>query len=437
MAVYNIGSIAAIPFTGPLNDFYGRRKGMFAGAILIILGTCIQAPAHNIPMFIGGRFILGFGVSFCSVSAPAYVGEMSHPRYRGVHTGLYNCMWWLGSIVASWTIFGCSKWDNSYSFRIPIWGQLVSSIIVGVGIWFIPESPRWLVAHGKIEEAQAVLAKYHGEGSATHPMVMLEMAEMTHSIKQDASDKKWYDYSELVKTRPARRRFICVAGMACFGQVSGNSVTGYYLPVMVATAGITSESTQLMLNGLNPVFCFIAAIVGARYCDKIGRRPLLIYSIIFCSICFAVITGTSRAATGEGSGGGDPNASYGTIVFVFLFGVVFSFGWTPLQTMYIVETLSTTTRAKGLAVGNLISAASSVVIQYSSGPAFQDIGAYFYLFFVFWDLIEAAVIYFFWPETKMRTLEEMDEIFDAKNPVAKSLEKRSVATVLNTVSTTA
>lgn len=93
MAVYNIGSIAAIPFTGPINDRFGRRWGMFAGAALIILGTCIQAPSHNIDMFIGGRFILGFGVSFCSVSAPCYVSEMSHPKFRGIHTGLYNCMW--------------------------------------------------------------------------------------------------------------------------------------------------------------------------------------------------------------------------------------------------------------------------------------------------------------------------------------------------------
>jgi MFS family permease len=92
-AIYNIGSIAALPFTGPINDYLGRRMGMFAGALLIIIGTCVQAPSTNLNMFIGGRFVLGFGVSFCSVSAPCYVSEMSHPRWRGIHTGLYNCMW--------------------------------------------------------------------------------------------------------------------------------------------------------------------------------------------------------------------------------------------------------------------------------------------------------------------------------------------------------
>ncbi|KAL9948964.1 hypothetical protein ACHAP6_007620 [Verticillium nonalfalfae] len=261
-------------------------------------------------------------------------------------------------------------------------------------------------------------------------MVQLQMEEMKHSIKQDASDKRWWDYRELGNTRSARRRLICVLGMAAFGQLSGNSITGYYLPVMVENAGITSESTQLMLNGINPVLCFIASLLGARYSDKIGRRPLLLVSIFFCSVCFAVMTGTSKVATGEN---GDPSAANATIVFVFLFGVVFSFGWTPLQTMYIVETLTTTTRAKGTAVSNVTSAAASVIIQYASAPAFENIGYYFYIFFVFWDIFEGVVIYFFFPETKRRTLEELDEVFDAPNPVKKSLMKPDIATVAHTL----
>ena len=103
------------------------------------------------------------------------------------------------------------------------------------------------------------------------------------------------------------------------------------------------------------------------------------------------------------------------------------------SSMYIAETLPTATRAKGTAIGNLASAAASTVIQYSSGPAFQAIKYYFYLVFVFWDLVEAVVIYIWWPETKDRTLEELSEVFEAKDPVKKSLEKRSAQTVLNTL----
>lgn len=199
---------------------------------------------------------------------------------------------------------------------------------------------------------------------------------------------------------------------------------------MLETAGITSEKTQLMLNGIYPVICFIGAITGARLTDKVGRRPLLLYTTIFCSISFAIITGTSKLATDNPS---NTPAANTTIAFIYLFGIIFSFGWTPLQSMYIAECLATSTRAKGTAMGNLASNISSTIIQYGSGPAFQDIKYYFYLVFVFWDLIEVAVMYYFFVETKERTLEELSEVFEAKNPVKKSLEPRDAKTVLNTM----
>ena len=121
------------------------------------------------------------------------------------------------------------------------------------------------------------------------------------------------------------------------------------------------------------------------------------------------------------------------MVFIFIFGIVFSFGWTPLQSIYIAETLPTATHDKGTAVGNFASSAASTVIQYSSGPAFNHIGCYFYLVFVFWDLSETVFMYFFFPETKEHTLEELAEVFEAPNPVKKSLERRSAQTVMNTL----
>lgn len=286
------------------------------------------------------------------------------------------------------------------------------------------------MAQDRVEDAANVLARYHGEGSVSHPMVQLQMKEMSHQISSDASDKKWYDYHELWNTHSARRRLICVIGMAWFGQISGNSLTSYYLPEMARQAGIDDQHTQLVLNAINPVLCLFASCAGARLTDKIGRRPLLLYSIVFCSFCFAIMTGCSHLVSVDASNKSAANAS---IAFIYVFGIVFSFAWTPLQSMYIAETLPTSTRAKGTAVGNLSSSIASTIIQYASGPAFEKIGYYFYIFFVFWDLLEWVVMYFFFPETKERTLEELAEVFEAPNPVKKSLEKRSARTVMATM----
>ena len=286
------------------------------------------------------------------------------------------------------------------------------------------------MAQDRVEDATKVLATYHGEGSSSHPMVQLQLKEMMSQIGTDDSDKKWWDYHELWNTHSARRRLICVIGMACFGQISGNSLSSYYLPAMLKSAGIVDEHTVLMLNGINPALSFLGAILGARLTDKIGRRPLLLYTTVFCSICFAIITGTSKMAIDNPSQSAAANT---TVAFIFIFGIVFSFGWTPLQSMYIAETLPTATRAKGTAIGNFSSSVASTIITYSSGPAFQNIHYYFYLVFVFWDLFEVVIMYFYFPETKDRTLEELAEVFNAPNPVKKSLEKRSAVTVMNTL----
>lgn len=406
---------------------------MFIGALIVIIGTCVQAPSPHRGQFLAGRFILGFGVSFSCVSAPCYVSEMAHPKWRGTLTGLYNCTWYIGSIIASWTVYGCSYIDTLDAWRIPIWCQMITSGIVAVGVLWLPESPRWLMAQDRHADAIKVLTKYHGEGDENHPMVQLQLKEMVSQISAEASDKKFWDYRGLWNTASARRRLVCVLGMAVMGQVSGNSLSSYYLPAMLKNAGILNERKVLALNGINPVLCFVGAILGARLTDVIGRRPLLIYSIIFCSCCFAVMTGTSKVSMDDPS---NTTAANTTVAFIFIFGIVFSFGWTPLQSAYIAECLSTDIRAKGTAIGNFASACASTVIQYSSGPAFEDIGYYFYLVFVFWNLFEAVFIYFFFPETKDRTLEELSEVFEAKNPVKKSLEKRSAETVMNTLNVT-
>ncbi|KAF5684599.1 lactose permease [Fusarium circinatum] len=349
----------------------------------------------------------------------------------GSATGIVFMIYNVGSIDKPTESY--HRWLGNLWQRLhqrPVWIQLVTSGVVAIFAFFLPEAPRWLIANDKHDEAAAILAKYHGEGSVDHPIVQLQMKEMMAQISTEASDKRWWDYRELWNSHSNKRRLICVLGMAIMGQASGNSLSSYYLVAMMNTAGIKDEKLVLALNATNSVLGLIGSVIGARLTDRVGRRPLLIYSILFCSVIFAVITGTSKMAVDDAS---NKNAANTTIAFVFLFGVVFSLGWTAQQSMYIADTLTTSTRAKGTALGNWASSCISLVLAYSSGPAFEKIGYYFYLVFVFWDLLEAAFIFFFFPETKDRTLEELNEVFDAPNPVKKSLEPRTAETVRATM----
>jgi MFS family permease len=95
--IYSFGSLAALPFSGFLSDTWGRRLTIFVGCVIILLGTGIQTAASTQPMFIGGRFILGFGAALSQAAAPVYIIEIAHPSYRGIQGGMYNNFWWVGN----------------------------------------------------------------------------------------------------------------------------------------------------------------------------------------------------------------------------------------------------------------------------------------------------------------------------------------------------
>ena len=270
---------------------------------------------------------------------------MAHPRWRGPMTGLYNTCWWIGSISSSWVSYGCSFFTTTLSFRLPIWIQLLSSVVVCAGVFVLPESPRWLMAHGRFEEAKAVLIKYHGEGTyyinssfflflpdkfignPEHPMVNLELKEMAAQIAVEVTNRKWWDYQELYNTRSARHRLACVVCLSIFGQVSGNSVVSYYFPVMLQTAGITDEKKQLVLNGINPVISWFGAVTGANLSDKLGRRPLMFYTLLFTSVAFAIVTAASKLGIQTGS----IAATNTSIAFMYLASTIYSFGWISMR----------------------------------------------------------------------------------------------------------
>ncbi|KAL8341857.1 hypothetical protein RB601_005312 [Gaeumannomyces tritici] len=418
---YNLGQIASFPFCGMLADGWGRRWCIFIGCVIVLIGTAVQGTATTLNQFIGGRFVLGFGVSIASAAAPAYTVELAHPAYRGFMAGMYNNLWWMGNILAGWTTYGTNRnLTDAWAWKIPTILQAALPAVVMVLILFFPETPRWLIAQDRTEEALEILAKYHGDGDRNHPVVQLEYREIVEQANLYTTDNRWWNFRELVHTRPARYRLYMVIGMAFFGQWSGNNVVSYFMPEMVKQAGITDSSTQLLINAINPIFAMFAAILGAYMLDRIGRRSMMLYSLGACFVFYVLLTAFTANANIAGM-------SYGVIVAIYLFNIAFAWGFTPLQTLYSVECLETRTRAKGSGANFLFLNIAMVINTYGISEGMEKIGWKLYIVYCVWILVEMVLIYFFAVETAGKTLEEISEIFEAENPRKESLKKRNVA----------
>ncbi|KAK6603402.1 hypothetical protein H4I96_06170 [Botrytis cinerea] len=385
--IYNMGQIAAFPFCGLLADGYGRR----------MCRRTRTRPIHR------GRFVLGFGAALASAAGPAYTVELAHPAYRGTMAGMYNNFWWMGNILAGWTTYGSNKnLTDSWAWRVPTLVQAGIPAIVMVLILFFPESPRWLIAHDRREEALAVFAKYHGDGDEQSPIVQLQYHEIIEQLQMTRNDNPWWDFRELVNTPGARYRLYMVIGMSFIGQWSGNNVVNYFMPEMIKNAGITSTNKQLLINAINPIFSMIGAVYGATLLDKLGRRTMMLAGLSGALLSYIMLTAFTAASEHH------PNLSYGVIVSIFLFGVIFAWGFTPLQTLYAVECLENRTRAKGSGLNFLFLNIAMVVNTYGISVGIAAIEWKLYL-------------------TAGKTLEEMASIFDAPNPRKESTKKTSVA----------
>jgi len=242
---------------------------------------------------------------------------------------------------------------------------------------------------------------------------------------REGSDKRWWDYRALFNTRASRYRLACNVIFSLFAQWAGNTVLTYFLPGVLDTAGYKDPVTKTNINLGYSCFQFVFALIGAAFVDRIGRRPLMLFSMVGC--CIVWIGMTTATALYSESGNADQNAARASIAMIFIFGAVYSIGLTPLQALYPVEVLSFEMRAKGMAFSALAVNAGGMLGQFAWPIALEKIKWKTYIVFIVWDAVQAAVFYFLMPETKNRTLEELDGIFEAKNPVKTSLVQHKVA----------
>ncbi|RDW74541.1 uncharacterized protein DSM5745_07203 [Aspergillus mulundensis] len=412
-SIIAVGAICATPLISLLGDRFGRRWGIWFGSAVMAVGGILQGASVHISMFLISRFLLGFGLVFANTYAPILIGELAHPKDRQVATSLYQTSWYLGAVLAAWVTYGTFNMPTEWAWRIPSLLQTVPALVNMVGMFLLPESPRWLIANGRAGEAKEILVKYHADGREGDAMVELEYTEMKRVIETDMATKT--PWKALIATPGNRRRLLLLVMLGCFSQWSGNGLVSYYLVRVLETVGIASRSNQSIINGSLMIWNWICATGSALLTARLRRRTQFLISTAGMLAIFTAQTlcaGLFNEHNNKGAG----NA---VIAMLFLFYTFYNLAYNALLYSYPVEVLPYPIRAKGFAILMFCGKASNFVNVLVNPIGLEAIGWKYYLVYVGWLVVETVCVWFFFVETKGPSLEAIAERFDKPGSESK------------------
>ncbi|KAI8900157.1 general substrate transporter [Globomyces pollinis-pini] len=423
--VIYVGAILGSVCAGPLSNAFGRVFGLKAGSVAVLAGGAVETLATNIGVFMIGRTMIGFGLVFLISQATTYVVEIAHPAFRSRAGSFCNTGWFFGSIPASFIMLGVTRLDASdFQWQLPAGLQCFFAVIVFFGAFFMPETPRWLVSKGRVEEAREFFVKHHANGNTKDPIVDEQMNELQRNISGTQNEQTFLSF---LSTRANRYRTVIIIAVAFFSQTCGNFVASYFLPQVTIYFGVPAEDAfkQNLLQVVINIFSFAASMVGVSYSEHSSRRNTLFYGTCSFVVCFSVLTGFIAMFTSTGQ------AFWGILAFIALqaFTICYSLVWTPLNALYPAECLNFQGRATGMAMLQFFINMASIFQSFVLAKGLTYYSYKFFLAYIGFDIFAAIFIYYIFPETNGRSPEDVDSIFEAENVVAHSLSLRDNSTL--------
>ncbi|KAF2109376.1 general substrate transporter [Lophiotrema nucula] len=390
-AISYMGGATMALFAGPLADWRGRKECIFYSAMITLVGGVIQGAAQNIGMFIAGRFIVGLGLGLAQVSAPTLVAETAPVEWRGFALGLYYAFWGVGTLIASGVCYGVTP-----------------SIICVSVLFFVPESPRWLVSRGRHDEALEVLAIANAAGRTDDPVVLLQYKEIRDTLA-------WEKERELsvvqVLAQPAnRKRLLITSTFSAMVMLPGTNIVTFYFGDMLSSAGISDPTTQLQINVILTSWTLVVAILGSFYADKLGRKTLCALSLSGGIVALYILAGLTATYGTSGNKSG----VYGTIAMIFIYNATYAWGITPLTVLYPPEVLSFDIRAVGMGIYTFTTKLCGLFVTMVVPFGLAAISWKVYIINASVDILMVLFVVVFWVETRGLTLEEVDKLFDGE-----------------------
>ncbi|KAI0057218.1 general substrate transporter [Artomyces pyxidatus] len=417
VAAMPAGSFAGALLVAHLGDKLGRKKTIILSGLIWVIGSILQCAAVNRGMLVVGRIISGLSVGIASAVVPVYQSEITAPSIRGRLVSLQQWSITWGILLQYFVEFGCSYINGDASFRIP-WGlQMIPAIILSAGMLLFPESPRWLIDHGREEEALEVLADLHGGGDPNTELVQLEYEEIRAQVHFERTEGA-KSYTDLLKPGILRRVGLG-ASLQMWSQLSGMNIMMYYIIYVFQGAGLTGRRGNLIADSVQYVLNVALTVPAIIYIDKWGRRPMLLTGTILMGFFLMLVGGLQGkyGHWGEVDNSrvwvitGHDGPTKGIIVCSYLFVCSFAITMGPVSWTYPAEIFPMRVRAKAVSVATATNWLFNFALAWAVPPGLSSIAYKTYFIFGTFNFAAFIHIFFMFPETKGRTLEEIEEVF--------------------------
>ncbi|KAJ6019043.1 hypothetical protein N7522_001110 [Penicillium canescens] len=416
-----IGTVCGAPFMA-LADVIGRRGINFTGNAIVIFAALLQGLAINLPMFMAGRFFMGFGTALMSSSQ--YIGEISPVHLRGRMVGFFGACFQVGSLTMLGAMIGLSTLPGNLCWRIPLILEALFPAIVCLGIYLItPESPRYYVMRGNRQKAKEIIAKYHTTSTdVNEPIVEIVVRQIEESLESDrdrSGTRAFWDY-RVFFTKTARYRLLVLVLYSIFQQWNGGSIITYYMTPSLQQLGIDRTKQQLGITIGTTAVYFVFTAVGSFLVDKFRRRTLIFIGLISMIVFQTATTITSW----QYSLHANTAVAALTLLWIFLYQTFSATFVATMHNLYPIEILSLPLRAKGMGLYSLIQGGAGAAQTYGIGVGIAKVGYKIWVVYIVYNTIQLVLSYFIFPETAGLSLEEIDTVFETPGvaPVKMSLD---------------
>ncbi|KAI8649942.1 MFS domain-containing protein [Fusarium sp. Ph1] len=422
-AIYWLGNGLTTPIAAWVSNRWGRKLGLYFGYFFLFVGIGMQAGSQNEKTFTYARLFIGIASGWLGNSAPVLINEVAYPSHRAIASSLFMCGWYVGGTVCGWVTFGCRNIASDWSWRIPVLLQVLLPLCALPGLFLSPESPRWLVSVGRVDEATEIIAKYHAGGNRDDPIVSTQMLEIEATITAEKEASGSASYRDMIKTKGNRHRLFISVTLGFISQWAGNGVVSYYLPLVLDSVGLKTVTEQTLISACLNVWNLLWAVAAAFSVDRLGRRFLFLSSASVMLVSFIIVTGLSGSFANSGSS----SVGLAVVPFLFIFFAGYDVGLTPFLVAYPCEIWQFSLRSRGLTVAWCTAVASIFFNSFVNPIALEAITWKYYIVFIVLLFLFLIVVYFTYPETRGHTLEQMAVVFDGEDSVpaqAVALEKK-------------